>query len=111
MLRRAFEILLAFFRREFTPCRIIWQLLDFIAEAWFNQLASGIGQADSCGTMPANAIDPRAIQVMSEVGIHLRGKRPKGVTQQTLASQSDRADRQSWVGTPPPTCQSRSLNL
>jgi arsenate reductase (thioredoxin) len=56
-----------------------------IAEAWFNRLARGIGQADSCGTMPANAIDPRVVQVMSEMGIRLRGKRPKGVWQQTLA--------------------------
>jgi arsenate reductase (thioredoxin) len=55
-----------------------------IAEAWFNRLALGIGQADSCGTMPANSIDPRVVQVMSEVGIRLRGKRPKGVMQQTL---------------------------
>jgi arsenate reductase (thioredoxin) len=55
-----------------------------IAEAWFNRLASGIGLADSCGTMPANAIDPRVVHVMGEVGIRLRGKRPKGVMQQTL---------------------------
>jgi protein-tyrosine-phosphatase len=33
-----------------------------IAQVWFNQLAFGIGQADSCGTMPANAIDPRVVK-------------------------------------------------
>ena len=54
-----------------------------IAEAWFNHLAAGWGQARSCGTMPASAIDPRAVQVMREVGLDLSGS-PQGVNQQLL---------------------------
>ncbi len=56
-----------------------------IAEAWFNHLAYGWGQASSCGTMPAHAIDPRAVQVMREAGIDMNRARPKMVNQQMLA--------------------------
>lgn len=56
-----------------------------IAEAWFNRFAADCGQALSCGTMPANAIDPRTKQVLSEMGIELT-KTPKLVNQQLVAS-------------------------
>ncbi len=56
-----------------------------IAQAWFNHLAGRSAQAQSCGTMPANAIDERATQVMSEVGLDLRGKSLKRVSQQAIA--------------------------
>jgi arsenate reductase (thioredoxin) len=59
-----------------------------IAEAWFNQLASDLGVAQSCGTMPANRTDPRAIQAMREAGLNLRRAMPKMVNQQLIA-QSD----------------------
>jgi arsenate reductase len=55
-----------------------------IAEAWFNHLARGWGQAQSCGTMPANAIDPRAVLAMSEVGVDIRRRAPKPISQQLL---------------------------
>lgn len=54
-----------------------------IAEGWFNKLANGCGTAASGGTMPALAPDRRAVQVMLEQGIDLRGRMPKPVYQQT----------------------------
>lgn len=55
-----------------------------IAEAWFNHLADGCGVAASCGTMPANEIDPRAARVMQEVSLSIQDK-TRRVDQQTLA--------------------------
>ena len=55
-----------------------------IAEAWFNRLANGYAEARSCGTMPADRIGGRAVQVMKEVGIDLRLKRPRPVTQHLM---------------------------
>jgi len=56
-----------------------------IAEAWFNHIAGEWAHADSCGTMPAHAVDPRARQVMLEVGLDIRSHSPKFVNQQMLA--------------------------
>ncbi len=52
-----------------------------MAEAWFNHLAGGCGVASSCGTMPAKAIDPLAVQVMQEMGVDLRSRYPKAIDQ------------------------------
>jgi|GEM_PF-3102323 len=52
-----------------------------IAEAWVNHLAHDYAEARSCGTMPADRIGGRACQVMQEVGIDLRLKRPRAITQ------------------------------
>lgn len=52
-----------------------------IAEAWLNHLANGYAEARSCGTMPADRVGRRAVQVMHEVGIDLRLKRPRAITQ------------------------------
>jgi len=57
-----------------------------IAEAWFNRLGEDCGQASSCGTMPANVIDPRALQVLREVGLTPTQRYPKAVNQQLLAN-------------------------
>lgn len=52
-----------------------------IAEAWVNHLGHGYAEARSCGTMPADRIGGRAIQVMQEAGIDLHLKRPRAITQ------------------------------
>ncbi len=52
-----------------------------MAEAWVNRLAHGYAEARSCGTMPADRISGRACQVMQEVDIDLRLKRPRAITQ------------------------------
>ena len=57
-----------------------------IAEAWFNHLAKDCGQAQSCGAMPANRVDVRAIKVMREVGLEIHTRAPKPINQQLLAN-------------------------
>ena len=49
-----------------------------MAEGWARALHPGILDAYSAGTAP-KAIDPRAVEVMREVGIDLSGQRPKGL--------------------------------
>ncbi|MBM3128086.1 MAG: arsenate reductase ArsC [Chloroflexi bacterium] len=60
-----------------------------IAEAWFNHLANGFAQAQSCGTMPAPHVSLLAVKVMAELGIDLSQYSTKPVTQ-TLLNQHDR---------------------
>ncbi len=43
-----------------------------MAEAWFNELAEGWGQARSCGTKPAPHMDPLTTIVMAEAGLDIR---------------------------------------
>ena len=38
-----------------------------IAGAWFNHLANGYAEARSCGTMPADRVGGRAVQVMKQL--------------------------------------------
>lgn len=59
-----------------------------IAEAWFNHLADGFAQAQSCGTMPAPHVSLLAVKVMAELGIDLSRHSTKPVTQ-NLLNQSD----------------------
>jgi arsenate reductase len=47
-----------------------------MAEALFNRMAGGVGQAFSAGSQPASEIDPKTIEVMDEIGIDLSGKIP-----------------------------------
>ena len=56
-----------------------------IAQAWFNYLAKDLGFAQSCGTMPANQVDPRVVTVMQEAGLDISHQTPRGVNQQMLA--------------------------
>ena len=55
-----------------------------IAEAWFNHLANGYAEARSCGTMPADRVGGRAVQVMKQVGIDIQLKRPRPITQELM---------------------------
>jgi protein-tyrosine-phosphatase len=55
-----------------------------MAEAWLNQLGEPWVQARSCGTMPANRIDGRAVEVMREAGIDIHTKFPKSISQQRM---------------------------
>jgi arsenate reductase len=60
-----------------------------MAEAFFNQAAGGKARAISAGTKPASAVDPKAVEVMREVGIDIRENKPKALTLEML-EQSDR---------------------
>jgi arsenate reductase len=55
-----------------------------MAEAWFNHLAGYRARAQSCGTLPAERISKRAVDVMLELGIDLRDHLPKPITQRML---------------------------
>ena len=60
-----------------------------MAEGFFNHLANGKAHAISAGTKPAGAVDPRTVEVMSEVGIDISAARPKALTVEML-EQADR---------------------
>ena len=51
-----------------------------MAEAFFNRLAKGKGNAISAGTNPASAVVPTVVKVMKEVDIDISGKKPKLLT-------------------------------
>jgi arsenate reductase len=65
-----------------------------MAEAFFNRAAGGRARAISAGTKPASAVDPRAIEVMREVGIDISAARPKALTMELL----EQADRVVTMG-------------
>jgi arsenate reductase len=65
-----------------------------MAEALFNQAAGGKARAISAGTRPAEAIDPRAVQAMQEIGIDISGNKPKALTMEML----EQADRVVTMG-------------
>ena len=53
-----------------------------IAEAFFNKYAMGKAVAISAGTRPASHVNPRAVEVMKEVGIDISKQKPKLLTQE-----------------------------
>jgi protein-tyrosine-phosphatase len=65
-----------------------------MAEAFFNQAAGGKAVAISAGTRPASAVDPKAMEVMREVGIDISGNKPKALTMEML----EQADRVVTMG-------------
>lgn len=56
-----------------------------IAEAFLNQM-SKTAKASSAGTRPATSVNPTVVQVMKEVGIDIRGSKPKLLTFEMLDS-------------------------
>lgn len=55
-----------------------------MAEAFYNRLAKGKGNAISAGTNPASAVGPTVVKVMREVDIDISGKKPKLLTPDLL---------------------------
>ena len=51
-----------------------------MAEALFNKLAKGHAVAVSAGDRPSSKVDPKAIEVMKEIGIDIANRRPKSLT-------------------------------
>jgi len=51
-----------------------------MAEAFFNKLAKGHAVAASAGDRPASKVDPKAIEVMKEIGIDITNRRPQSLT-------------------------------
>ena len=71
-----------------------------MAEAVFNHLAQGRARAESAGTIPGDAVQPEVIQVMAELGLDLRSRRPKVLTEEQAA----RADRTITMGCSTEAC-------
>ena len=50
-----------------------------MAEAWMNDLCSGMFMAQSAGITPAESVNPLAVKAMQEVGIDISGQKPRSV--------------------------------
>ena len=59
-----------------------------MSQALFERAAGGRHTALSAGTRPGDAVHPEVIEVMSELGIDLSDRRPRGLTRE-LAEQAD----------------------
>lgn len=53
-----------------------------IAEALFSAAAAGRHEARSAGTEPAQRVHPEVVEVMDEVGIDLRARRPRKLSEE-----------------------------
>ena len=60
-----------------------------MTEAFFNKVAGGRHRAISAGTQPEEEVNPVAVRAMAEVGIDMRGRRPKLLTA-AMVEESDR---------------------
>ena len=65
-----------------------------MAEAFFNQLATGNAKAISAGTQPTTQVNPTVVAAMRELGIEIRNQKPKSLTMGMLES----ADRVITMG-------------
>jgi arsenate reductase (thioredoxin) len=59
-----------------------------MSQALFERAAGGRHTALSAGTTPGDSVHPEVVEVMSELGIDLSGRRPRGLTRE-LAEQAD----------------------
>jgi protein-tyrosine-phosphatase len=59
-----------------------------MSQALFERAAAGRHTALSAGTTPGDAVHPEVIEVMSELGVDVSGRRPRGLTRE-LAEQAD----------------------
>jgi arsenate reductase len=51
-----------------------------MAAGWLTQLAGDTVEVRSAGSIPADQVNPSAIEAMAEVGIDISGQRPKVLT-------------------------------
>lgn len=56
-----------------------------MAEAFFNHLAEGRGEAKSAGTLGAGTLNPVAVEAMAELGIDMSAQQPKLLTPELVA--------------------------
>ncbi len=57
---------------------------SMMAEVLFNKLAKGKVKAISAGTEPADTVDPKVVEVMREIGIELKDRKPQALTPKML---------------------------
>jgi len=55
-----------------------------MAEGLFNALSGRKAVAKSAGSMPADGVDPAAVQVMKEVGVDISKHKPKMITAEMI---------------------------
>jgi len=55
-----------------------------MAEAFFNKFASRKALAISAGTKPSSQVNPKAVQVMKEIGIDMSKQKPKPLTSEVM---------------------------
>lgn len=55
-----------------------------MAEAIFNSLAAGRHRALSAGSRPADAVNPRAVQALKEIGLDISHNKPKKLTRDMI---------------------------
>lgn len=65
-----------------------------MAEAFANKLGEGRITAESAGTMPGGSLNPRAVEVMEEIGFDMSSHYPKLLTTEMI----DSADRIITMG-------------
>ena len=65
-----------------------------MAEAFFNRMAKGKGQAFSAGTQPADRVNPVVVKAMKEAGLDIGTNRPKALTVEMI----EKADRMITMG-------------
>lgn len=51
-----------------------------MSQALFDRVARGLHDSRSAGTMPADRVDPGAVEAMRELGIDLSGRTPRKLT-------------------------------
>ena len=55
-----------------------------MAAGWLEHLGQGRVEVRSAGSMPADQVNPAAVQAMAEVGIDLTGQQPKVLTYEAV---------------------------
>jgi len=55
-----------------------------MAEAFLNKLSSGKIVASSAGVKPAERVNPKAVEVMREIGIDMSKQKPKMLTREVI---------------------------
>lgn len=55
-----------------------------MAAAWLRHLSGGAVEVRSAGSMPADRINPVAVEAMLEVGVDIRGEQPKVLTPEAV---------------------------
>ena len=71
-----------------------------MAAGWLRELAGDRVEVRSAGSMPANQINPVAVEAMREVGIDITAEQPKVLTTEALVvgrqGAATQGDRLSW---------------
>jgi arsenate reductase (thioredoxin) len=55
-----------------------------MAAAWLHHLSAGAVEVRSAGSVPAEEVNPSAVQAMAEVGVDIAAERPKVLTTEAV---------------------------